>query len=66
LNDTTRDFAKGSRRVSAPGFVGGATEELARRFAEKNANADVSSPPPRPTTSRGVQTDVPHMARVSA
>lgn len=68
LNDTTRDFAKGSRRVSAPGSVGGATEELARRFAEKNARADVSTStlPPRPTTSRGVQTDVPHMARVSA
>ena len=68
LNDTTRDFAKGSRRVSAPGSVGGATEELARRFAEKNARADVSTStlPPRPTTSRGVQTDVPQTARVSA
>ena len=66
LNDTTRDFAKGSRRVSAPGSVGGATEELARRFAEKNARADVSTLPPRPTTSRGVQTDVPQTARVSA
>ena len=69
LNDFPKDFPKERRRVSAPGSLrGGATEELARRFAEKafSAKADVSTPPPRPTTSRGVQTDVPQTARVSA
>lgn len=67
LNDFPKDFPKGRRRVSAPGSLrGGATEELARRFAEKAAKADISTPPPRPTTSRGVQTDVPQTARVSA